>query len=837
MDQLGTNIDKPLSARAACLSTFLLAMCVLMLEVSLTRVFSVMTYHHFTYLIIGLALLGFGAAGSLLTVHPAFAEKTVKPALLIKCAWLFSLATLLGFLCTTKTNFDVMEIHLHRDWSQVFGLFMLLAFAATPFFFGGICLGYLLSKGGERISRLYFFDLVGAGIGSLLALFAINYLGATFTIFGVAAIAALIAIAIARSHARGLHWPSVFTFVIAAGLAAVTLIRPNFVPVPIPDSKIPNHRATDFRWHVVARVDVLPEDQEYLSFGGALSRTWDKTHPPVSYMGMYQDGAAFTGIVKLQDSDPTKEALLGHYMQGAAYMLRSEAKALVIGPGGGVDMAIALHYGAKPTGVDINPWTIDYVKDKFNDFAGGLYRRPDVELICAEGRHYLTRTDRKFDVIQLSGVDTFTALASGAYALSENYLYTVEAMNDYFNHLSDDGILGFSRWVFTPPRESIRLAVTARRALELRGIQDAQHHIMVLAAPGWFDREPWAETLIKLAPFTQPEVEWLRAWAERLQFDIIYDPFVPYQEGGIYDAIEGTKDYGPAVCARDFDKAMRLKGDEFASFIANHRYNITPTVDDQPFFFNFYRLAELKNPFRATLGGDIVNRLPLGLVILIVSAVQIMLLGGLCIALPLRKRQAKIPRNRATFCTLIYFAAIGLAFIAIEIMVMQKLMVFVGGPVYAMSITLFSLLVFCGFGSELSRHILPDRFRARAILVLLLLCMTSIGTVYILNAFVPHWMYLSHFFRCMVAIAVQIPIAILMGMPFPTGMRLAELYHPQLPAWGWCVNACATVFGTVMSMALAMFVGFTMVMYVGAAIYAVALIAASLFPPKSSYPT
>jgi hypothetical protein len=818
--------------RFAGVAIFALAMIVLMLEIVLTRIFSVMTFHHFTYLIIGLALLGFGAAGTVLTVSARFGGTSVRPQLLADCAWLLGLVTMVCFLAITKTRFDSVAIQQYHDVSQLFGLLMMLVLAAVPFFVGGLCIGYLVSKSGDEINRIYFCDLVGAGFGALGSVFAIDYLGAPATIFGIALAACLVAIALAGRTGGRTRWRYPVTALLAAGLLALTLARPHAISIPFEAAKdIGTHHGGEYRWHVVARVDVLPETTGYPGFGGALSRTWDASHPPMVFRGIYQDGAAFTGIVKLAGKTPKDEPILSYYMQACPYILRPGGTTLIIGPGGGADVAMALHHDSpKVAAVDINPWTIDYVRDRYDDFAGGLYRRGDVEVLCAEGRHFLTASDRKFDIIQLSGVDTFTALAAGAYALSENYLYTREAIHDCLKSLTDDGVLSYSRWLLYPPRESLRLAATAREALEAEGVANPDQHILVLAAPAWEGRSPWADVMIKKRPFTAEEVQRLRDWAGPLRFDVLYDPLVPYAAGGSYDALQGTPKYEPAKSAAEFDKVLRLKGQAYRKYLDEYPYRIRPCTDDSPFFFNYYRMSNLRHPFTAALGGDPVNRLPLGLLILLACLIQIVVIGGACILWPMRSQATGLYRRRGSGSVLVYFGAIGLGFIAVEIMLLQRLAVFLGGPVYSMSITLFSLLVFCGIGSFLAKRFTRTSPKAGGLVILLLVACAIFGTTWFLNVRLPGLLGLSHTMRAVVAVCLLMPLGLLMGMPFPTGVRLAERLHPSLVPWGWCVNACTTVLGSVLSVLAAMFSSFTAVLYAGICIYLLALLAMLLVP-------
>ncbi|MEP0844032.1 MAG: hypothetical protein HRF43_15120 [Phycisphaerae bacterium] len=826
--------------RFAGTAVFLLAMIVLMLEIALTRVFSVMTYNHFTYLIIGLALLGFGAAGTLLTVGRRFQEPVVRPGLLADCAWLFGVVTILSFLAVTKTRFDSIAIQEDRDLSQLFGLLMLLVLAAVPFFMGGLCIGYLVSKSGEEVNRIYFCDLTGAGLGALASVLAINHLGAPAAIFVVALVACVVAMLLAGRSEGRIRWRYPLTALAAAGLAVASILWPFVIAIPFEPSKGINRDAgfswkTPHRWHVVARVDVTAAVKEYPSFGGALSRTWDATRPPLERMGIWQDGGAFTGIVNLKGRSPGDEPILGHYMQAVPYILRPGGGALVIGAGGGVDVAIALYHGApRVTAVDINPWTIRFVRDEFNDYAGGLYNRPDVEVVVAEGRHYLTATDRKYDVIQLSGVDTFSALASGAYALSENYLYTLEAIDDCLNALTDDGVLSYSRWLFTPPRESLRLAVTIRAALEKRGVARPDQHLLVLAAPAHAGHSPWADIVVKKRPFSPEEIQRVREWAGRLRFDLIYDPLTP-PESGAYDRLvgEGNK-YQPAVSARWFNHFLRAPAGEFDRALADYDYRIAPCSDDSPFFFNYYRLSNLRHPFTATYGGDPVNRLPLGLMILLGCLAQIVVIGGLFILWPMRGRSSALRGRPGAFSVLLYFGAIGLGFIAVEIMLLQKLTVLLGGPVYSMAVTLFSLLVFCGLGSFLAKRLTQRAPKAGGAVILLLLAAAIFGTTWLINHQLPSALAFSLPVRAGVAVVALLPLGLLMGMPFPTGVRVAERLYPGFVPWGWCVNACTTVLGSVLAVLAAMFTSFTAVLYGGMGVYLLALLAL-LAAPQGQY--
>ncbi|MGH7804570.1 MAG: hypothetical protein ACREQJ_09485, partial [Candidatus Binatia bacterium] len=450
-----------LNTRRAAPGLFLLGMSVLMLEITLTRILSVMSWHHFAYLIISLALLGFGAASSYLTVSPRFRTTDFDEGVIARYALGYCIATVFAFATMTKILFYPLDAYMHRDYSQAYSLLLLYAVVGVPFFFAGTCIGYLLSRAGEAVNKLYFADLIGAGSGALLAILAINTLGAEATIYLVATSAGLVALLYAAPRDGWVRIGSLVAVGICA-LMTFAAARTELFPVYFPPEKLFREALAPhyFRWHVISRVDVLEPESRWWSFGGALSRKFEGEFPPVR--GVYQDGAAPTGIMNVPPGTSIQDIpILGYYLQRAPYIVKEgAARGLVIGVGGGIDVLMALHAGVRHvTGVELNPLMVDAVKSRFADFAGRVFDRPDVELVQSEGRHYLsTHTDRsdqeRFDVIQLSGVDTYNAASAGAYALSENYLYTFEAMREFWGNLTDTGIVSYSRFLFEPDRET-----------------------------------------------------------------------------------------------------------------------------------------------------------------------------------------------------------------------------------------------------------------------------------------------------------------------------------------------------------------------------------------------
>jgi len=796
-----------LNTRWASVALFLIAGSVLVLEVSLTRVFSVMTWHHFANVIISLAMLGFGAASSFLTVSPRFAGDRLDGRLVGKYALGFCLTTMLGFAVATKIRFCPIDMAKYGDVSNAFSLLLLYVIVGVPFFYAGVCIGYLISRAGQAINRLYFADLIGAGTGALLSIAGINTLGVESTIYAAGGAGGLVAVLCAwKGGGRWLRVGCVAAFGVSV-LMTVGAWRGTIFPVYFPPGKVARKPAMTphyHRWHVVARVDVMNPAKGLWTFGGQFSPRFASLLNEWRTRPVLQDGAAPTVIVNVPDGDLSKVLGLGCFLKSAPYVIKpNPGRGLVIGVGGGIDVLIALHHGTQRiVGVEINPITVDAVKHRFADFGGRVFDRPEVELLAAEGRHYLTTTDERFDVIQLSGVDTFTAQSIGAYALSENYLYTVEAIQEYWRHLKEDGLLSFSRWMHRPPREALRLLTTQVEALRRIGVGQPERHLMVIAVTS--GEMAWAETLQKQSPFTEAEAAAFRQWAGRMGFEILYDPFRGHDN--------------------PFDRMVRASASERQTMIEQYPYNIRPTTDDDPFFFQFHRWRSALHPVDddGQVEPGTYGRFPLAMVYLVISIVQIFVMAAAFIIGPLLSRGAQLRQVGHKGRMLAYFAALGLGFITVEIVLLQKYSVFVGGPVYAMAVTLFAILVFSGLGSLLSHRV--GRVIPHALtLVLLALAAGIVGEAMFANHAMPRLMFLSQTTRWAVTVLALAPLAMLMGMPFPMGIRVAQHLGGTIVPWAWGVNALATTLGALLCVVASMELGFTASLLGAGLLYLIAL--------------
>ena len=779
-------------SRLLLVSTFLIAASVLQLQIAITRIFAVLTWHHFTTMIISIALLGYGAAGSYLMSRARKGE-TLGINKLSRNASLYAYAVIFCFFIVIRVVFEPLNIG--KDNIQIISLVIYFVALSVPFYFAGLCLVSIVSTYSAHITRVYFADLAGAAIGSLMSVPAIHYLGATNTVFLVGLMAGISALLFQIEVEKKFTFRQIISVLILGSILAIGLYRDPYLVYP-PRSKELSALANAnegpvgiewSKWSIVARLDI---SRSYvgplLTFGGSMS---NKFLPTAETRIVYQDGAAPTSILR-SDGEIKKLTYLDKLIHAAPYMIKDNPKVLIIGVGGGVDVLIALYNGATHvTGAEINSLMVDAVRNRYKKYSGGYFDRPNVDIHAAEGRHFLSRDGNLYDVIQLSGVDTFTALSLGAYSLSENYLYTFEAIQDYMKHLTANGVLSFSRWHIKPPRENLRLAAMMVQALEQSGAAAAKNQIVVLKS------DHWAETILKRSPFTVQEMENLRSWAVQNDFEILYDPFSPTDN--------------------EFNRLIRASPQEREVFYEQYVFDVRPSTDDKPFFFNYYKWSSL---FHRENESEGLYNTPVGLITLGQSLLLVLLLALVGILYPLIQSGA-VPRERGISHVIAYFGALGLGFIFVEIALIQKLTVFLGGPTYSICITLFSLLLFSGIGSYVAKRWMGEVEHRLPILMLVLILLIVLES-FALNWLIRWGLGLSMFARIVLTVIIIAPIALLLGMPFPAGIHILDHRQSNWIPLAWGTNSFMTVFGSLLSVVLSMQLGFRNVFLLAALIYA-----------------
>ena len=810
-------MNPPFSNLRFLIGFFLLSLSILLLELAQARVFSVMLWHHLSYMVISIALLGFGCAGTLVSIGWKRIAHNPHRVASFSCA-LFSILTALSFFTATHISLDTLKL----SFANVLSIFIYYLLFFLPYLAAGSAVSVVLSAGVARVNRLYFINMVGSGVGCLFMLVLIGPLGGETTVITAALMAAISAFLFSDREMKGMR---VGLLILVGGMALTMIFASEIMTIKPALSKalstylnsreqFPGFKTEFSQWNPISRIDVVSADA---TVGDTrVLRLTSKNK------NLLVDGDAYTAIENHPTTDYDVDGRPAFHMYTIPYLVKKNPKVLIIGLGGGNDVFAAQLMGASEiVGCEINQITVDLIRNRYAGFVGDIYNKGNTRIYNAEGRSFIKRSKERYDLIQMTSVDTWAGLSSGAYVLSENYLYTVDAFLDYVDHLEDDGILCIIRLFFSPPREVLRLVSTAAEALRQRDVPDPRAHIIVISIIG----DGLAAVLVKKSPFTEQE---------RNVFinDRYYYPEAKVVWAGEKDVaalnpmLKGNvlKDFGDRV--NPFHTFLRAcsRGEQ-QNFFNNYLFDVTPVTDNRPFFFEFYKWENFFHDIRGVgfggWGGDTTR--PVALLILGGSTLQIIFLSIIFIIGPLFffKRRGLNIKGRKHF--IVYFLCLGLGYLMLEIVFMQKFVLFLGHPIYSIAVVLSSFLIFSGLGSLTSGIFRWNKMKT----VFLSVAVISLyGTVLILGL---QWL-LSMFLafelpvRAMVTGLLIFPLAFFMGMPFPAGLRAASQSAPEVVPWAVGINGCASVIASIATIILAMGVGFSAVMGIGLVVYGLALI-------------
>jgi len=783
-----------------------LSVGVLLLEVSLTRVLSALTWYHFAFLVISSALLGFGASGLFVYLLPRRRSEAALRWQLGLSGLAFAASVFLVLPALEGYDPDLVRLPV-SEMVKILGVAHLAA--AAPFFFAGLCLALVFATFPRHSGALYGSDLVGAAMGCGLAIGALGRLGGVGAVVSSAAFAGLAVVFFGWGRRR-VALPAMG----GVGMLAAVIVAPlasKLVPLPL---VTPGEVEVD-AWNSFSRITV----QSGLSPAFAWGASPRFPTYPREMKVIAIDGKAWT-VIERFDGDPSKVEYLKWDVTAFPYWLRTGGTAGIIGPGGGRDVLTALVSGEHDmVGVEVNPLIVGLVRGKYADYAGHLYQRPGVRIVVDDARSFFERSKERFDIIQASLVDTWAASSSAAFALTENNLYTVQAFRAYIRHLTPEGILSVSRW-HPPqgPRESLRLFALGLQALREQGVTNAEKNVVVIASPAttatMTGGVPAATMMLKPSPFSETELRTVMEKAQELGFVSVYVP------GGVAEPL--------------FAQVAGM-GNLYRGCADIHGLDYRPPRDDCPFFFLFARLRALFRPVGQTLWENVEVR-PLRLLVglLLVVAVLVTLFIVAPLAAFARRPWAHAARSSHL---LLYFAAIGVGFMMVEMSLMQRFILLLGHPVYSLSVILFSLLGFGGIGSLLTNRVGEEGARRRAGLALGGATALLVVYLVVLPLAVGRALGLGTGLRVGIAVGLLCPLALLIGMPLPLGMKLASRRDPNLIPWLWGINGAASVLGSVLAVVVAVAAGFTASLSVGAACYlAAALLVATSAPAPVTVP-
>ena len=803
--------------RGIGLSLFLLSAATLVFEVTLTRLFSVAQFYHFAFMIVSVALLGFGASGTALTIFPSLQRGNPQQRL---GYWSLgaSLSLLLAYLLTNWLPFDSFSMVI--DNRQVFILILHYIALAVPFFFSGLALGYLLAAFPQQAGSTYAINLLGSATGCVCALVAPPILGGEGMVTLGSLLAALAAAA-AILRRRALKQPASLGIGILLLLSVLDLglrlAHQNGIPAlelhlsPYKSLsyalQVPGARVIYRQWNAFSRVDVVRSGGIHSLPG--LSYRYLQPLPALD--GLLVDGDDLSPMLP-PSADPSFTAYLPNAI---AFQLRPVANTLVLEPRGGLDIVTALAQGAGPMAcVEINPLIVK-AAPAYADARLGVYVESE--------RSYLQRTEWQYDVIVLSQTASFHPVQSGAYSLAEDYRYTVEAFEDILAQLTPNGLLVATRWLQNPPSEDLRLFALAVTAVERTG---GEPHQQVVAFRGYNT----GTVLIKNGAFSPDELEIIRTFTAERAFDLTYAPGIQAEETNQFNILPESSYYQAYLSLLDSQPRQ--------DFYVSYAYDVRPPTDDQPFFGHYFKWAQAPQILAAfgkawlPFGGG-------GYFVILALLILAILLSLMLILLPVWVWK-RVKRGLSTFSSpfvlhnLIYFGLLGFAFLFVEIPLLQRFILYLGSPAYAVTTVLFSLLLFSGIGSQVSSRI-PLRAALGALVVLVLVMPALLTRLFGWTLGLPLAARLG------VTVMALAPLGLLMGIPFPGGIRLlthrtgqgvesqTELAARAEISWIWAVNGAASVISPLLAALLALTFGFSDVLRLGAACYAAALLTVWVF--------
>lgn len=635
--------------------------------------------------------------------------------------------------------------------------------------FSGFIIATIIRHAEEKIHAIYAFDLLGASLACICFVFLIRYSSIHVIVLSIATTIALLSTYLSFKTPR---FKAYFLYsIILIFSLSITFFSPNF---QLSSNKNPWGADIVFRkWNELSLIQVGKEPRK-----------------DVYHIRIDNDAGTLIAHDPKYTYDWSKNASI-------AYQFKKIDHALIIGPGGGSDVMFARYYGVPNiTAVELNPIIAHDImlKEPFLSYSHHLYQQPGIQLIVDEGRSFMARSHDHYDSIQITMTDTWAATTAGAFSLAENNLYTVEAFESYLNHLNTDGILVLTRWKSTPPVETLRIVALAKTALYRQGKSDVAHHIAVISR-NFFDKNRGSSTIIiKNTPLTKKEITQLSLSSSK--------------NGDIVEYLPGSN-------ANVFEELITAKDDQV--FYKNYAYGDTrPVYDNSPFFFHRSEFKDFINDRLDTI--SLSTWVALVVLILTIDLIK-----------QAYKMNPSILQDRPLF---MYFSLIGFSFMLIEFYFIQRLTLFLGHPTYSSTVSLFCILNSTAIGVYISRRIsrqqlIKTLYMGTALLI-------ALSFIYI-NSIIPSLNYslirYDLFIRIIISALIIFPFGIIMGLFMPTALRDYCQNH-QRSTWAWCVNAAASMLGSVGGLLLGIYIGFDATLVLAVFGYAIAVFCLSRYSAK-----
>jgi hypothetical protein len=763
----------------ATFGLILISASALAFEVTLTRIFAVQQFHHFAFLVIGLAVMGFAASGVVLSYRPYGTSPT---ALCLA----YSVTIFLAYAVINFITFDSYSIAW--DKQQIWILFLYFLSAAAPFFFAGWVIGANLTAAGEHANRPYAANLAGSALGVPLALIAIPALG------GEGAVLLSIMLGVLAAAAFSERGPYRWSLVgVALMLGAVSITIPSQLSLRLSPYKplsltemAPEAQTTVSFWAPAARIDVVESGGTHVFPG--LSLNADMELPQQA--ALFIDGDGPLPITNLSPESPAAATLARYMPATLAYVLRPDADSLVIQSGAGLEVLAALAQGTGRVYIALDePAVADLLSGEYEQFTDSLLQHPRLQLLERPSRGALLEGDDRYDIVHYALSDPFRPVTNGAFSLTEHYPLTVESFAHAMSRLSDDGLLVITRWLGTPPSESARAWATLLAAMDSEGIGER-----ILAYRGMRT----ATMIATQRPFSGEELQAVREFLAFNGYDPIWLPDLRPEELNQRNRL-------PEPVYHELYAAL-LSSPQ--STIESYEFNLRPPTDDRPYFYHFFRWAQTPEVL-STLGLSWQPFGGSGYLVLVALLVMVIVMAAVLLIFPGFTGSSPSPPG------IVYFACIGAGYLLVEIPLIQQFTLLLDRPTAALAVVLFTLLLASGVGSWLSDK-LPLKGSLAVLVALVLLLALALPALMRMGL---SWPLEA---RIMLAILSLTPLGMLMGVPFASGLRHVSAL--QIP-WAWAVNGALSGVGGVVAAMLTLDLGFRIALAIGALAYLGALLA------------
>jgi hypothetical protein len=785
-------------------SIFLVSSATLCLEISLIRFFSVSQQYHFAFLVVSIAFLGYGASGSYLSLIKNIQHKT-KETFLAWTALIFSISIPLCTFTANAIPFDLIKL----SWSsnQIFFIFLYYIVLSLPFFFAGMILSFAITRTPASVNIIYFFDLLGAGAGTLLTIFIFlpkGDKGVTLILSSLVLIAAwLFGTKLSVWFKVTLSLLLVIEiYLFAAGPSWLSFRISSFKALPVA-LKYPGAKRLFTRWNAISRIDVI--DSPAVRYAPGLSLLYTQTLPP--QLGLSIDGSELNAITSCQTLKDSSLDFLSSLPSSFPYFLLDRPRVLILDPKGGLDILTALYFNASFVKViEENPLISHIVYEELASFSGQIYEKEEIRSETSNSRSALKKEKNDYDLITFSLADVFGSSGTGQYGFGEKYLYTIESFSNTLERLSSDGMASMTFYLLPPPRQEIRILATWIEAI--RKVTDQpEAHLVAIRSWGTISY------FVKKSPFESDDIKALKDFADQNLFDLVYYPGIKPDEPNIHNQFDKPIYYDIVL--------KLLSPSECQKFYDDYLFQVKPVSDDKPFFYNFFKLKKIKTTYTA-MGQKLLPLLQ-GEFLVFVLLAQAVAVAFALILLPLfTQNKRRIHSNINSLTVFFYFGLIGMSFIFLEITFIQKFILFLGHPLYSMALIIFALLFSSGIGSLVSKKILGQNVLKNIKFVFLLSVLLIVAYSFILPFLFNRLIGLNMMVKFFLSLSMIFPLGFLMGFPFPTGIRLLKHDGEKIIPWAWATNAFSSVVNSVAALVIAFWGGYTLVMIIAAGGYLIA---------------